>query len=176
MTEDVSLFSAIKPVADIVKTLAPIVREARSKGLDPQYADDLNNVIANMQGAVLDAQSDALTAQQIQSEQAARISELERTIAEFENWEAEKARYRLVDIGPIGGVFVFLLREEAMRQDEPPHYICPRCYHNRVKSILQWKPFQGDAISCLECKSSFDGTPGTARKHGVMGQPYSRSQ
>ena len=113
MTEDVSLFSAIKPVAEIVKTLTPLVREARSKGLDPQHADDLNTIIADMQGAVLDAQSDALTAQQVQAEQAARISELERIIADFEAWEAERMRYSLVNPSDYGGVFVYLLNQEC---------------------------------------------------------------
>ena len=169
MTEDVSLFSAIKPVADIVKTLAPIVREAKSKGLDPQYADDLNNIIADMQGAVLDAQSDALTAQQIQAEQLAKIRELEQTIAEFENWEAEKARYKLVSASRIReGTFVYLLREEAA-ENEPQHYICPKCYEAKIKSILQLGLFYYTLeAKCPECQTKFIVDDGVARSHGVI--------
>lgn len=100
MTDDVSFFNPVnlKTAVDIGKTLVSLVRQAESKGLDVHYAAELNGKIADMQFALIDAQSDALASQEAQSKQSAKIKELEQTIAEFENWEAEKARYKLVHI------------------------------------------------------------------------------
>ena len=167
MTDDVSLFSAIKPVAEIVKTLAPIVREAKSKGLDPQYADELNDAIADMQTALFDARQDALDAQRIQFEQSARIGELEQTIAEFENWEAEKERYKLVNASTNEGIFVYLLRKETA-EDEPLHYICPKCFASKIKSILNLIYHNGFGAKCPECKTPFKVDAGMVRSHGVI--------
>ena len=167
MTDDVSLFSAIKPVAEIVKTLAPLVREAKSKGLDPQYADDLNDAIAEMQTALFDAQQDALDAQRVQFEQSARIRKLEQTIAGFEGWEAEKERYKLVNASTNEGIFVYLLRKETA-EDEPLHYICPKCFAGKIKSILNLIYQNGFGAKCPECKTPFKVDAGMVRSHGVI--------
>ena len=116
MSDDVFSLGTLKIVADITKTLLPLVREAKSKGLDAQYADELNSKIAEMQAAVLDAQNDALASQQVQSKQSTKIRELEQAIAEFEGWESEMRRYKLVNVGRYAE-FVYLLRQEAAQKD-----------------------------------------------------------
>ena len=168
MVDDISAFDQLKTVADIGRALLPLVREAKSKGLDAQSADALNSKIAEMQGAVLDAQNDALASQQVQSKQTTKIRELEQTIAEFEGWESEKERYKLVNAGP-HAAFVYLLRQEAAQEDEPLHYICPRCYNNRIKSIIQRTGVNGRMRTvCLECKSTFQIDFEIARSHGAF--------
>ena len=67
-----------------------------------------------------------------------KVRELEATIAEYDNWEAEKDRYELYQIKPSGG-FAYRLRKECVQDAEPNHYICPNCYENRRKSILQMR-------------------------------------
>ena len=174
MTDDVSLFNLdnIKTAANIAKTFIPLIQEARSKGLDAQYAAELNGKIADMQFALIDAQSDALASQEAQSKQSVRIRELEQTIAEFDDWEAEKARYELVNTSSDKGAFVYLLREETAG-DEPLHYICPKCYNRRVKSILQSRMLRNYRVlhlktSCPECGTEFSLGVDKARSHGVI--------
>ena len=168
MVDDVSTLDQIRTVVSIVRNLASLGQEAKSKGLDVKHAENLNRAIMDLQNAVLDAQNDALVAQQEQFRQATRIIGLEQMIAEFENWETEKARYKLVDVGSAGGVFVFLLRPEASYEDEPPHFICPNCYQKRIKSILQRsiRPMRG--TFCPECNTTFVVNVDFARSHGVM--------
>ena len=134
MTDDVSFFNPVnlKTAVDIGKTLVSLVRQAESKGLDVHYAAELNGKIADMQFALIDAQSDALASQEAQSKQSARIRELEQTIAEFEDWEIEKARYELVNASSNGGAFIYLLRKE-ISEDELLHYICPKCYEDKTR-------------------------------------------
>ena len=75
-----------------------------------------------------------LTAREQQSAALERISELEKELTRFETWEAEKQRYELKSLPP--GVLVRSIKE-AMRDGEPPHYICANCYENGKKSPLQ---------------------------------------
>ena len=168
MVDDISALEQIRVVAGLAKTLVSLGREAKSKGLDETHAERLNNAIIDMQAAVLDAQSDALAAQQVQSSQTSRIAELEQTIATFEDWEAEEARYKLVNAASLGGVFIHMLREESA-QGEPLHYICPRCLTHKVKSILQCEKYDAyvDA-NCPECKTIFNVDFNVARQHGVL--------
>ena len=169
MTDEVSILNLgnLKAAADIAKTFIPLIQEAKSKGLDAQYAAELNGKIADMQFALIDAQSDALASQEAQSRQSARIKELEETIAGFENWEAEKARYKLVNASSNGGSFVYLLRKETA-EDEPLHYICPKCFASKVKSILSLIFQNGFGAKCPECKTPFSVDAGIVRSHGVI--------
>ena len=173
MTDDVSFFNPVnlKTAVDIGKTLLSLARQAESKGLDAKYAADLNDKIAEMQFALFDAQSDALASQEAQSKQSARIRELEQTIAEFEDWETEKARYKLVNTSEVAGLagYVYLLRKEAAYENEPLHYICPKCYYHKIKSILQGI-IRGESKRdiCPECGATFTIIHDIARSHGVI--------
>lgn len=172
MIDDVSLSSTIETIAGSARAIIPLLREAKSEGLDAKQVGVLNEKVTEIQDTLLVAQNDALHAQQVQSKQSARIRELEQTIEEFEDWESERARYTLVDAGQVGGVFVYLLLEEAAHEDEPTHYICPACYQKRVKSILQRDKVQGTRKSlCPECGSSFLIAYQIGLSHGVFRQP-----
>jgi hypothetical protein len=58
----------------------------------------INEVKIGLQRALLDAQSGLFAAQQADATSLARIRDLERQIAEFEDWKAEKARYELMQV------------------------------------------------------------------------------
>ena len=170
MTDEVSIFNLgnLKAAADIAKTFMPLIQEAKSKGLDAQYAAELNGKIADMQFALIDAQSDALASQEAQSKQSAKIKGLEHTLAEFEKWETEKARYKLVNASSNKGTFVYLLRKKSA-ENEPLHYICPKCYAGKIKSILQIGFYYSSLVTrCPECKTKFGVDTSMARSHGVI--------
>jgi hypothetical protein len=86
--------------------------------------------------AAIELQKEIVAAQAAQLTLLERVSELEREVAGFEKWEAEKERYALKDFG--GNSFAYELKPEASK-GEPPHRICPNCYENRKKAILQFQ-------------------------------------
>lgn len=97
--------------------------------------------MAQVQGRVIELQSLILAAQQsalaAQGEQFALLEEkraLEKHVADLEAWEREKERYQLQEVGR--GSFAYTLRPEA-RGSEPPHMLCPNCYQQGRKSLLQ---------------------------------------
>ena len=94
-----------------------------------------NKIPPEVLEAVTDAYSHALTSQQEQLELIRRVQELEETIAKYDKWETEKERYEHYEVGP--GNHVYRLRKECKRDNEPDHFICPSCYEDGRKSILQ---------------------------------------
>jgi len=114
---------------------------------------DINDA-AIRNAAVVDLQKEILAAQAEQMALLERVSELEAKVASFEAWDCEKLRYQLTDHG--GGTFTYALKA-GKEEGEPFHRICPHCYEERRKSILQSRGlFQGrEKVVCLSCESEF---------------------
>jgi hypothetical protein len=130
--------SAIKTAFDIAKGLKDI--------------DDATRRNA----AVIELQEKILSAQQTQSALVEQVRELEAQVVGFEKWDAEAKRYKLTDFG--GNTLAYALKPEAT-SGEPPHRICPKCYEDKTKSILQYRTstaFGQERYSCPNCKTDFD--------------------
>ena len=121
-------------------------------------------------GAILEIQRDLYAAQQQYAALLKTVQELEAKIVEFENWEAEKARYEPRQFEP--GVTVYVLKAGEQHAQMGQHF-CPRCYHNKKASILQGtdKTFASRKTrDCLECKVELSYGPQQPdpplRRHG----------
>lgn len=128
---------AIIEAAAAAATVAETLKFLRSLG---------NKIPPEALDALTDAYSHALTSQQEQLDLIKRVQELEGTIAEYDNWETEKDRYELHEI--MRGSFAYRLSEEST---EPEHFICPNCYEDRQKSILQIDAVFVHATRKLSC-------------------------
>ncbi len=107
---------AIKTAFDIAKGLKDI--------------DD----VTRRNAAVIELQEKILVAQETQSTLITRVSELEQEVVCLKNWEADKKRYQLADIGR--GVVALALKP-TMNDGEPMHYLCADCAAKGQKSYLQ---------------------------------------
>ena len=123
--------SAIKSAFDIAKGLKDI--------------DDATRRNA----AVIELQEKILTAQQAQATLIETVSNLEKEVTSLKNWEADKARYQLTELGP--GVVVLSVKE-AMRNGEPFHRICANCASAGKKSYLQ-QHVRGTSVDRYKCNS-----------------------
>lgn len=162
------LAEVFKTAADIGRSLVSLGRVAESRGAEGDYANSLNNAIAEMNVAILDAQSVAIEAQAGQMRQSQRIRELEQEIADLSDWDAEKARYKLVQIRDTVAAYAYLLSQEAAHEGEPLHYICTQCYQDRIKSIIQYDRRASRHI-CPRCQTPFSIHNSVANRHGVVG-------
>jgi hypothetical protein len=101
--------------------------------------------------AVIELQEKILSAREDQTTLLDRVGALEAEVAALKAWDADKARYKLHQIQT--GVFVYALKE-GMEQGEEPHYLCPTCYQNHKKSILQQETLSVGRVVvqiCHEC-------------------------
>lgn len=143
---------AIKGAIDGLKAARDIAKTA----IDLRDATLLQDKVIELNDAILSAQSSALDAQADQLAMANRIDDLERQIAQFEAWEAQKKRYKLTDFG--GGTFAYEL-QPGMENGEDPHRACANCFEKGHRSVLQFKSrtvFQQDRYACPACNSEFD--------------------
>ena len=93
--------------------------------------------IAELQGAILSAQSSALSANANQAAMVQEIRALKEEIARVKAWDTQKQHYQLYSIWE-GGAVVYALKK-SMSNSEPPHWICTKCYEDGRKSILNQK-------------------------------------
>lgn len=138
--------AAISGALTSLKTAGEILNAIRGS----QDIAAINSKVIELQGIIMTAQQSCLTAQYDQSTLLKHKDELETKIRQFENWETEKNRYVLQDAGR--GQLAYALKEE-MRGMEPAHYLCPNCYDDGRKRILQ--PFEsrlGKSLHCHGCK------------------------
>jgi hypothetical protein len=116
--------SGLKTAAEITQALLALKTDA----IVSAKVSELNRAIFDLTGKLLSVQVE-------QSAQLRRVRDLEAQIAEFKHWEKEKKRYELKELVP--GTLVYRVKPVAQK-GEPVHDLCPHCYQQGVKSILQY--------------------------------------
>ncbi len=137
----VGALGSLKSASDITKGLLglKIDAEVTAKAIE-------------LQGVIADAFAKLITAQTDQATALRRIDQLEAEIRRLKDWAAEKERYELHELTP--GGFTYRVKP-AMQGSEPAHDLCPNCYQDNIKSILQ---YSGAAkwhktYTCQRCKT-----------------------
>jgi hypothetical protein len=115
--------SALKGVSDIAKAMINL-RDAQA----------VQTKVIELNNQILAAQDSAFAVHEEGAALVARIGELEKEVARLKDWEADKKRYQLANIGR--GVVALALKE-SMSNGEPTHYLCADCAANGKKAYLQ---------------------------------------
>lgn len=102
--------------------------------MDLRIEGEVREKVIAMREAVLDAQQRMFEVQTSHAEMAEKVRQLEEELAKYQSWEHEKERYALQQTE--SGGLVYRLKP-GMENGEVPHDLCPQCYQERVKSILQ---------------------------------------
>jgi len=140
-------WAGLTAAKDITKALVDIKEMAAvtSKALE------LNGVILGVQDKLFEARTE-------RDEQQARIRELEKKLEKLETWEQEKQRYQLYELAE--STYVYRVKPDS-QGSEPMHDLCPNCYEQGIKSILQSAGIKGFfyAFFCPRCRSDFRGDP-----------------
>lgn len=130
-----------------------------AKGLNASAgAVAINDAKIALQSAILEAQGGLLAAQETQTANLKQIDQLEARIVQMDAWEREKERYQLQEFPT--GALVYVLKE-GDAAGEPPHRICPACYQDGHKSILQTtrRHQGGENVECPRCKTDLRLSP-----------------
>lgn len=124
-----------------------------AKGLNAANSQvAINDVKIALQQHIIEGQNALAAAGAAEAAATQRIRELEQKLMEMENWEREAERYELKEFPT--GAFAYVLKDSEAGS-EPQHRICPRCYQDRHKAILQTtaKHRGGEKVECLRCKA-----------------------
>src|SRR5262245_45986914 len=140
MYEITAALSSAKTIGDIAAFFlkAKISADVREKAIE------LQTTIIALQNSIMGAQAQN---QQLMAEN----ERLKQELARAENWEAEAAKYKLLQ--PLSGSFVYALNDDQLTT-QPYHWLCPRCFQNKQKFILQKN---GREYTCPACKNLIIG-------------------
>ena len=143
MVEFAALSTALRNASDLTKILIGI-----------KVDENVKAKVAELQAAIMSAQSRALDALAAQAAQQEEIRSLKAEAAEREEWLSQAKRYALKQFS--GGALCYELKSEEAA-GEPAHCICPKCFQERHRSILQMtsKTAGEEMVECPRCKASF---------------------
>src|SRR5690606_3853686 len=125
VTEIGGAMSGLKAAMDIAKGINAAAGEIA-----------INEATIKLQRTILEAQEKLLAAQELQAEQSRRVEELEARLAQADAWTRERERYVRREFP--AGTFAYVLKD-GDESGEPPHRLCPTCFEDGHKSILQTK-------------------------------------
>ncbi|MET4230191.1 hypothetical protein ABIA85_003458 [Bradyrhizobium sp. LA6.10] len=148
-----SAISAFKAAKDIGESMIGL-RDAAA----------FQSKLMEFQSKILDANNAAFSAQEERSTLLERIRNLEKELAKLENWEAEKQRYQLTNLGDDESPLLAYVLKPSMEHGETSHSICANCYANGKKSLLQAElrfPGRCNVLTCHQCDSDLyiSGSP-----------------
>lgn len=138
------MYSEIVAAIQSTKTAIDLVKAAN--GLS-NYSELLTAVTA-VQIKLTDAIASELASQEKQAALSERVRELEKQIAEIEDWKSQIQRYALFQF-PTGALAYAL--KPGMENGEPIHYLCTACVDKKKKTTLQPN---GRLLHCPECKTN----------------------
>ena len=131
-----SLGTQLKTAADVLKSVLDLLdRTTSASKVSRETVQVLDTQIRQLTTEILAANALALTAQADQFALSNRVRELEAELMKREDWAAEQERYTLHAVD--SGAFVYAL-QPGVETAEPPHWLCPQCFQQQRKSILQF--------------------------------------
>jgi hypothetical protein len=134
--------------------LVTAITGATKRLSDARTEVKVNDVAIQLQGIVLDLQSEMMIIQSDYQQILRSRDDLEKKLVDQEAWDKERVRYHLEKIGGSCG-FVYALNV-TNPSVEPSHWICAHCYEDKKKSILQLTPKSGlHKWACPRCKTEF---------------------
>jgi Zn finger protein HypA/HybF involved in hydrogenase expression len=137
------MYSEITAAIQSTKTAIELVKAAHGLA---NYSELLTAVTA-VQIKLTDAIASELASQEKQAALAERVRELEKQIADIEDWKRETQRYALFQFAT--GALAYALKA-GQENGEPMHYLCTACMDKNKKTTLQPK---GRFLHCPECKT-----------------------
>ena len=115
---------------------------------------DVQSKAIELNAKIIEAQNRIFEANASQMSLVERVRELESQLAQMQDWESQKQRYKLAT--PFPGCMVYAL-QKSMSEGEPAHYLCTNCFQRGQKSILQGKQVSNgmkpSLYACPSCES-----------------------
>ncbi|EKS5473739.1 hypothetical protein QB715_003219 [Escherichia coli] len=145
IAELTAAMTAIREIAQIAK----LMNEAKTQAEVNAAIGELNSKLASIQRECVSLVELVGSYQEINASLKAKI-------AEFENFEAQTEGYILNQLE--SGTFVYS-KEVIVNGDSITMHLCPKCFGQKIVSILQPFPVSEDELfhksRCLHCENKF---------------------
>jgi hypothetical protein len=145
------MYTEISAAIASTKTALEIIKSA--KGL-ANYGE-LVAAVSEVSTKLMEATAVALESQEKQGVLIARVAELERELANFNEVKKKQSRYRLHEFTT--GALAYALKEDCA-DGEPHHYLCAACMDKECSTKMQ--PVGNKRqLWCPECKTAIHIEP-----------------
>jgi len=132
--------------------------EAAKKFFKHATQVEADAVAAELIERIIDLQAKLLAAQAQVHEMQRVCQEAQHQLVQKEQWQREEQRYELRELAP--GILV-RAPKEPKPPGEPDHYLCPHCFDDGKKSLLQ-RPSTGHTnYKCHRCSLEVRPAPST---------------
>ena len=126
----------INSIVTIGKSLVDFRNALKEDGANTgPMLDEINEQVAQLQTHLLSVGTTAIDLQSENSRLTDHVAKLKAEWAKMEDWSAEKEKYKLT---AIENTVVYALKPDVVG-NEPPHWICSRCYEDHQRSILSFE-------------------------------------
>jgi conserved hypothetical protein len=146
-----SISSGIQAISQI-KQLFDALKDGENRLEAQTIQIQLTDAIFNVQQSLMEAQQNNY---QLQEENR----KLSKQLAAIKDWEGIKENYQLHSFSyrDTVGSTVYKLKESKVSQELPLHYLCPRCFENKIKSMINLERFfsSGRIYACPNCKAEY---------------------
>ena len=143
-----SLGVHLKTATDLLKNVLDLLgRTSSVSKVSNQTWKALNAEVRQLTAEIAAANALALAAQSDQFTLSNRVRALEEKLMQREDWKAQQERYVLQAVAPTAVAYVL---KPGMESAEPPHWLCPQCFMQHRKSVLQFagRPPEFQATYC----------------------------
>lgn len=144
ISEITGAFQSAKLAVDLVKSATGLANH-----------NDVLMAVSAVQAKLADAMASELQSLEKQRDLSTRLHELERKLAEVEDWSAQIKRYSLTKLP--SSALAYALKPEFTAV-EPMHYLCASCMDKKQRSMMQPS---GRRLLCNACDSNiaFESEP-----------------
>ena len=123
--------------------------------LETKNAIGVQGEIIELQAALLEVHTNAISATTAQFELLDRVRALEEQLKAFNDWDEQGPRYTLVC--PWNDAAQVYALRKASSEGEAAHFLCPNCFHGRQRVIFNQVADKGNryrvALVCPSCKA-----------------------
>ena len=147
--------AAIQSIIPSLKVATGLVKGI----LETKNAIEVQGKIIELQAALLEVHTNAISATTAQFELLAQVRALEEKLKAFNDWDEQGPRYTLVC--PWGDAAQVYALYKARSDGEAAHFLCPNCFHGRQRVILNQVVATANryvSLACPSCKASIDTT------------------
>ena len=125
--------------------------------LETKNAIEVQGKIVELEAALLEVHINAISATTAQLELLAQVGALKEQLNAFNDWDEQGQRYTLVCPWK-DAAQVYALRK-ASSDGEVAHFLCPNCFHEKYRVILNQVITTANryvSLVCPSCKASID--------------------
>lgn len=138
------MLSEITAAISTSKAALELIKSAK----DAKGQFQLHEIAIPLQQHIIDLQLRVTEVQNRYDELADKNRELKGVLAEHAQWDALAAKYEHTVAET--GKHLYALKSEYTKS-EPFHWICPRCYEEKKRSILQPRDLNQTCFECHPC-------------------------